>query len=53
MLNALSPREFARYQSLAELSLFNQGVTFSVYSDKQGTEENLPHLPGAARHRRD
>jgi len=42
MLNALSAREFARYQSLAELSLFNQGVTFSVYSDKQGTEKIFP-----------
>jgi uncharacterized circularly permuted ATP-grasp superfamily protein len=42
MLNSLSASEFARYQSLAELSLFNQGVTFSVYSDKQGTEKIFP-----------
>ena len=42
MLQQLSPREFARYQSLAELSLYNQGVTFSVYSDKQGTEKIFP-----------
>lgn len=42
MLNSLSATEFARYQSLAELSLFNQGVTFSVYSDKQGTEKIFP-----------
>ena len=29
-------------QALAELSLFNQGVTFSVYSDKRGTEKMMP-----------
>jgi uncharacterized circularly permuted ATP-grasp superfamily protein len=42
MLDALQPKEFARYQSLAELSLYNQGVTFSVYSDTQGTEKIFP-----------
>ncbi len=42
MLQALSVREFSRCQSLAELSLFNQGVTFSVYSDTQGTEKIFP-----------
>jgi uncharacterized circularly permuted ATP-grasp superfamily protein len=42
MMNELSPTEFARYQALAELSLFNQGVTFSVYSDTQGTEKIFP-----------
>jgi uncharacterized circularly permuted ATP-grasp superfamily protein len=42
MLNGLSPREFARHQGLAELSLYNQGVTFSVYSDTQGTEKIFP-----------
>jgi uncharacterized circularly permuted ATP-grasp superfamily protein len=42
MLNGLSPSEFARHQGLAELSLFNQGVTFSVYSDQQGTEKIFP-----------
>jgi uncharacterized circularly permuted ATP-grasp superfamily protein len=41
-LDALPAREFARYQSLAELSLFNQGVTFSVYSDNRGTEKIFP-----------
>jgi uncharacterized circularly permuted ATP-grasp superfamily protein len=41
-LNALTPATFARHQALAELSLFNQGVTFSVYSDKQGTEKIFP-----------
>lgn len=43
LLAGLSPREFARHQSLAELSLYNQGVTFSVYSDKHaGTERIFP-----------
>ncbi len=42
LLDGMPPREFARYQSLAELSLFNQGVTFSVYSDQQGTEKIFP-----------
>jgi uncharacterized circularly permuted ATP-grasp superfamily protein len=42
LINQLSTREFARYQSLAELSLFNQGVTFSVYSDNRGTEKIFP-----------
>jgi len=42
MLNALGPSEFARWQSLAELSLYNQGVTFSVYSDQRGTEKIFP-----------
>lgn len=42
MLNALSSGQFARYQALAELSLYNQGVTFSVYADKQGTEKIFP-----------
>jgi len=30
MLSALTPEAFARAQSLAELALLNQGVTFSV-----------------------
>jgi uncharacterized circularly permuted ATP-grasp superfamily protein len=42
MLDRLTPQEFAQYQSLAELSLYNQGVTFSVYSDKRGTEKIFP-----------
>jgi uncharacterized circularly permuted ATP-grasp superfamily protein len=41
-LDKLTPKEFAQYQSLAELSLYNQGVTFSVYSDKRGTEKIFP-----------
>lgn len=42
VLQGTPAREFARYQALAELSLYNQGVTFSVYSDKQGTEKIFP-----------
>jgi uncharacterized circularly permuted ATP-grasp superfamily protein len=42
MLGKLGAEEFARYQSLAELSLYNQGVTFSVYSDHRGTEKIFP-----------
>ena len=42
MLNQLPAREFARHQSLAEHALYNQGVTFSVYSDQQGTEKIFP-----------
>ncbi len=34
--------EFARAQSLAERSLLNQGVTFSVYSDQRGSEKIFP-----------
>jgi uncharacterized circularly permuted ATP-grasp superfamily protein len=41
-LAAHSPDEFARAQALAELALFNQGVTFSVYQDARGTEKIFP-----------
>jgi uncharacterized circularly permuted ATP-grasp superfamily protein len=41
-LARLSPDEFARAQALAELSLLNQGVTFSVYKDARGTEKIFP-----------
>jgi uncharacterized circularly permuted ATP-grasp superfamily protein len=42
ILDRLSPGEFGQAQALAELSLYNQGVTFSVYSDKRGTEKIFP-----------
>ena len=42
ILDELSAKDFAQAQSLAELSLFNQGVTFSVYSDQRGTEKIFP-----------
>ncbi len=37
-----SPEEFSRNQALAELSLLNQGVTFSVFNDQRGTEKIFP-----------
>ena len=42
MLATLTAEEFARCQSLAELALAQQGVTFSVYSDQRGTEKVMP-----------
>lgn len=42
VLGNLSPEEFARCQQLAEVSLMNQGVTFSVYADQRGTEKIFP-----------
>jgi uncharacterized circularly permuted ATP-grasp superfamily protein len=42
MLRNMSPDAFARYQALAELSLAQRGVTFSVYSDSRGTEKVMP-----------
>jgi uncharacterized circularly permuted ATP-grasp superfamily protein len=41
-LAALSAEELAHCQQLAERSLMNQGVTFSVYSDTRGTEKIFP-----------
>lgn len=38
----MGANQFARLQGLAELSLYNQGVTFSVYSDQCGTEKIFP-----------
>ena len=34
--------EYARSQSLAERTLLNQGVTFSVFKDSQGSEKIFP-----------
>jgi uncharacterized circularly permuted ATP-grasp superfamily protein len=42
MLGGLTAEGFQRCQSLAELSLVQQGVTFSVYSDQRGTEKVMP-----------
>ena len=42
MLGARTCEDFARFQSLAERALLNQGVTFSVYSDPRGTEKIFP-----------
>ncbi|MBL8112411.1 MAG: circularly permuted type 2 ATP-grasp protein, partial [Acidobacteria bacterium] len=41
-LGATDAEQFARSQALAELSLLNQGVTFSVYADSRGTEKIFP-----------
>ncbi|HZX41519.1 MAG TPA: circularly permuted type 2 ATP-grasp protein, partial [Myxococcaceae bacterium] len=42
MLAGGSAEDFARTQALAEASLLNQGVTFSVYSDSRGVEKIFP-----------
>jgi hypothetical protein len=41
----LDATQLARRDRLAALSLLNQGVTFSVYSDSAGTEKVFPFLP--------
>ena len=41
-LGATTAESFVRSQSLAELALLNQGVTFSVYADDRGTEKIFP-----------
>ena len=57
LLAAMTPDELARAQHLAEASLLQQGVTFSVYGDSRGTEKIfpfclLPRLIAAEDHRR-
>jgi uncharacterized circularly permuted ATP-grasp superfamily protein len=42
LLDGLSAEEFSRCQTLADLALVEQGVTFSVYSDKRGAEKVMP-----------
>ena len=42
LLANMSADSFARCQALAELSLAQRGVTFSVYSDERGTEKVMP-----------
>jgi uncharacterized circularly permuted ATP-grasp superfamily protein/transglutaminase-like putative cysteine protease len=41
-LAARTPADFARSVALAELALLNQGVTFSVLKNDQGTEKIFP-----------
>ncbi len=41
-LGSGTPEDFAKSQSLAELALLSQGVTFSVYADDRGTEKIFP-----------
>jgi uncharacterized circularly permuted ATP-grasp superfamily protein len=42
LLHSLGKDELARAQALAEKSLLQQGVTFSVYNDSRGTEKIFP-----------
>ena len=42
MMDPVGSSQLQRYQSLAELALYSQGVTFSVYSDRRGTEKIFP-----------
>jgi uncharacterized circularly permuted ATP-grasp superfamily protein len=42
VLLAARTEELSRAQALAERSLLNQGVTFSVYDDRQGAEKIFP-----------
>jgi len=39
---AMRPEEFERKRSLAASTFLNQGITFTVYSDNQGTERIFP-----------
>ena len=39
---AMGPEDFARKRSLAASTFLNQGITFTVYSDNQGTERIFP-----------
>lgn len=41
-INALSPKELKRRQKAAEQFLYQQGITFSVYGNKKGTEKIFP-----------
>src|SRR5438309_1602754 len=41
-LLAARPDDLSRAQALAERSLLNQGVTFSVYNDQRGAEKIFP-----------
>ena len=39
----LTPEELWRSKQQADLSFFNQGITFTVYGRKEGTERIFPH----------
>jgi len=41
-LTTLGPQGLASVQRSAELSLLNQGITFTVYADSRGTEKIFP-----------
>jgi uncharacterized circularly permuted ATP-grasp superfamily protein len=42
VLRGFGPEELARRERLQRLSLLNQGITFTVYGDKDGTERIFP-----------
>ena len=41
-LAAMAPTQFEERRKLADLSFLIQGITFTVYSDGQGTERLFP-----------
>lgn len=41
-INALPSQDLRRHQKAAENALYQQGITFSVYGDKKGTEKIMP-----------
>jgi len=41
-LNALTARDFRQRAQMAEMSMLNQGVTFTVYGDNLGLEKTMP-----------
>jgi len=42
LINRLPPGELMRRQKSIEQSLYRMGITFTVYSDQQGTEKIMP-----------
>ena len=44
-LEALGRKEFERRRTLSDLSFRNQGITFTVYGDTEGTERTFPFDP--------
>ena len=42
LINSLPPEELSRRQLAIERALFRMGITFTVYSDKAGTEKIMP-----------
>ena len=43
MLKTMSPEEIQRRQTYADQSFLHQGVTFTVYSNEEGTEKIFPY----------
>ncbi len=41
-LESLTARDFRQRAQMAEVSMLNQGVTFTVYGDDQGLEKTMP-----------